>query len=102
MTQSEERMTRLEEALAFSERAIEEMHGEIVSLQRRFEGLTARLARAEASRAQRGEPTKEPREEGTAQDIELPPHAHRPVDRSAGRTTDPFAPTTPPPEGLTP
>lgn len=100
MNPSDDRLTRLEEALSFSERAVEQMHGEIIALQRRVESLANRLDRAESALSQKADAREETREGASPSGIELPPHAHRPVDRDAGRTSDPYAPTSPPPDTL--
>lgn len=103
MNPSDDRVTRLEEALAFNERAVEQMHGEIIALHRRVEALSVRLDRAENALSQKADTRDEARDgvsPAAPSGIELPPHAHRPVDRDAGRTNDPFAPTTPPPDTL--
>ncbi len=95
-----ERVTRLEEAQAFSERTAEQLHEEILTLVRRVDALTARLAKAESELAER--PTSAAGE-GSGDDegkLEVPPHSHMPLDRQAGRTTDPFGPTTPPPDAV--
>lgn len=83
------RLTSLEEAQAFGERTIEQLHEQVLTLAKRVDALTARLARAEASLAER--PAQRAGADD-APDIELPPHSHMPVDRQAGRTTDPFGP----------
>jgi len=87
-----ERITRLEESLAFSDRTVEELHAEVLSLSRRVEALTARLARAESALAERPAQASGSSETGTGGDepLEVPPHSHMPLDRDAGRTTDPF------------
>lgn len=91
-----ERMTRIEEAQAFMERTVEHLHEELLTLSRKVDALTSRLAKAEASLADRGVggETSRPADEGGARndEFELPPHSHMPLDRQAGRTTDPFAP----------
>lgn len=98
MDRSDERLTKLEEAVAFGERTIEQMHEVIVALQRTVESLTGRVARAEAALSQKADRPDDRREDDAGSGFELPPHSHMPLDRSAGRTTDPFAPSTPPPE----
>lgn len=90
-----DRMMRIEESHAFVERTLEELHEELLTLSRKVDVLTSRLAKAEASLAERSVPS--PSSEGGEGSpggggIELPPHSHMPVDRQAGRTTDPFAP----------
>ncbi len=86
-------MTRLEEAQAFIERTTEQLHEELLTLSRKVDALTSRLAKAEASLAERN--TQAPDAvAGSPGDgsIEVPPHSHMPLDRQAGRTIDPFAP----------
>src|SRR5690606_28317454 len=90
-----ERITRLEESLAFSDRTVEELHAEVLSLSRRVEALTARLARAESALAERPAQGSGSGETGGGagggdEPLEVPPHSHMPLDRDAGRTTDPF------------
>ncbi|MGP1309962.1 MAG: SlyX family protein [Phycisphaerales bacterium] len=98
--QAHDRLTRLEESQAFLERATEQLHEELLTMARRVDALTSRLAKAEAALAER--PVSQTTDVGgdaePTPEFELPPHAHRPVDRHAGRTTDPFGPTGDPPD----
>jgi predicted component of type VI protein secretion system len=90
-----ERIMRIEESHAFVERTLEQLHEELLTLSRRVDALTSRLAKAEASLAERSASSgsSEGAEDASgAGGIELPPHSHMPLDRQAGRTTDPFAP----------
>ncbi len=95
-----DRVTRLEEAQAFGERTVEQLHEEILTLVRRVEALTARLAKAESALAER--PAGSSGEGATDDDgkLEVPPHSHMPLDRQAGRTTDPFGPAGAPPDSM--
>ena len=60
MGTSDDRMIRLEEAVAFGERTIEQMNDAIVALQRSVESLAGRLARAEAALTQKAELPEDP------------------------------------------
>jgi hypothetical protein len=89
------RIMRIEESHAFVERTMEQLHEELLTLSRRVDALTSRLAKAEASLAERSASSgsSEGAEDASgAGGIELPPHSHMPLDRQAGRTKDPFAP----------
>ena len=90
-----ERIMRVEESQAFVERTLEQLHEEMLTLSRKVDALTSRLAKAEASLSERSGPSPSHESLGGAssvEGIELPPHSHMPVDRQEGRTTDPFAP----------
>ncbi len=95
-----ERVTRLEEAQAFGERTAEQLHEEILTLVRRVDALTGRLAKAETALAERPAGSGVDGATGDEGKLEVPPHSHMPLDRQAGRTTDPFGPTGAPPDGV--
>jgi uncharacterized coiled-coil protein SlyX len=99
-TSISERVTRLEEAQAFGERTAEQLHEEILTLVRRVDALTARLAKAESALAERPAGSGSEGADGGDNKLEVPPHSHMPLDRQAGRTTDPFGPTGAPPDSV--
>jgi uncharacterized coiled-coil protein SlyX len=95
-----ERVTRLEEAQAFGERTAEQLHEEILTLVRRVDSLTARLAKAESALTERPAGPGVEGAESADGKLEVPPHSHMPLDKQAGRTTDPFGPTGAPPDSV--
>jgi len=94
-TNLDDRVTRLEESQAFLERTVEQLHEELLTAARRVDALVSRLAKAESALDDARRAALQLPLHGagaTGADTELPPHSHMPVDRHAGRTTDPFAP----------
>lgn len=92
-TNLDDRVTRLEESQAFLDRTVEQLHEELLTAARRVDALVSRLAKAESALDDARRAALQPPAAGAiGADIELPPHSHMPVDRQAGRTTDPFAP----------